>query len=55
VSTTLLTTAVLKPYSETVTVYVPVFRAGNEKTPSVFVTAETVTAVARPAVVPSWR
>ena len=46
VRTTLLMIAVLKPWSETVTVYVPVFSAGNEKTPSAFVTAETVTPVA---------
>jgi hypothetical protein len=34
-------TAVLNPCNETVTVYFPVLRAGNEKAPSEFVTAET--------------
>jgi hypothetical protein len=39
-------TAVLKPLSEIVTVYVPGSRAGTEKAPDVFVTASDVTFVA---------
>jgi hypothetical protein len=46
VSTTLLMTEVLNPCNETVTVYRPMLRAGNEKAPSEFVTAETVVPVA---------
>ena len=46
VRTTLLVTYCLKPCSDTVTVYVPVFSAGNENTPSVLLTASLLIPVA---------
>src|SRR5262245_16935939 len=46
VNTTLFAMNVLKPCSETVTVYAPMLRPGNEKTPSALLTVDVVTPVA---------